>query len=113
MVTLYPVAPSQMPAFNEGVSGVRDAAMEQGWTHPWAVDVGVTGPGPTVSVAVLCSDFACLEEPEPTMAEMLAEAYGEDEATSLMEGLQGTFDAYETFIVVRRPDLSVEGTGGM
>ena len=65
--------------------------------------------GPAMSIAGFGETWADFADPDPSMEQVMTEAYGEDEAVEFFNTFSEGVDHWESFIVRHRPDLSGGG----
>lgn len=112
-VTVFYLKPGHEQDFVQAVSRFREAAPGAGWEGTYVVATHVNGGrGPAMSIVALCPDWACLAGPGMTPEQVITNAYGEGEASRILERFSGAYTHMESFIAAYRPDLSVN-VGGM
>lgn len=110
----YHLKPDMTQEFDEAVAQIHDAIVDADYAIHYAFHYPeVGGTSPAATLALLYEDYTGMEPPETSMMEIMEEAYGEEEAQAINESFAGTYTHVTSWMVVRRPDLSVTGAGGM
>ena len=109
-VTAFYLTPDGGPAFNDAIGKVIQAVSDADAPIYWSASTPRVGAeGPRISIMGMSEDWAGLAEADPTMEQVLMEAYGEDGAMEIFNQFAGAYRYYTSFIVVARPDLSTPG----
>jgi len=107
-VTTFYLNPGGEFAFNDAIGKLLQAVSDAGAPMYWSASTPRVGTeGPTISIMGMAEDWAGLAEPDPTMEQVLTEAYGEDGAMEIFNQFASAYHHYTSFIVVARPDLSI------
>ena len=108
-VTTWTLHEGKGAAFSASKKQLSDAAKAGDWPRYWSWLSAISG-GNKVYLASPFADYASMEPPEKSFAELLTEQMGSEEAA--MEALQNfsaNFKKSYYTIYVRRPDLSMGG----
>ena len=107
-ITTFHIRPDRQAQFSEAVASGTSILKEQGFPGfwVWTAPVSGGGMGPQMSLVALHTDWADMQEPNPSFEMILAQAMGEDDfrewAASFGESIRGQ----ETITRRLRPDLA-------
>ncbi len=100
--------PGQQQAFFEVVSKFHEAIVQTDFHAYYSFNWSVAGgPGDMIRLVLPYENWADMAPPETTMAAMLAEVYGPEEAQAMNERFSNTLRRSQTTVLMIRPDLSV------
>ena len=97
---------SAQPQVQESLQAYHEALVEAGIHYTILFPMVGGDDGPTMTIVTLAENFAGLEEPSPSMEEILMETHGEDGVQEVVQGFLDAVESYRSSIVVLRPDLS-------
>lgn len=111
----YMPRPDGAMTAEQGFTQVKEAALAADWPGAtWMIQQLVNGgPGPHYAVVIPTESFADMEEPSPSMYEMLVEEMGEDETNAMFEAFVGAMRSEASEMFAFRRDLSYLPAGGM
>jgi len=106
-VTDFYLLPGKQASFNEALMKFDEAIKGANVPFYYTSDVPVAGgSGPVYSIAGLSSSWAEFADPDPSMEQVMMEAYGEDEAMKIFTAFSEAIHHTENFVVRYRADLS-------
>jgi len=109
-VTVFYLVPGKQMAFQDAVMKIDEAIQNADMPFYYGSDLLVAGDsGPAMSIAGFGETWADFADPDPSMEQVMTEAYGEDGAMELFNAFSEGVDHWESFIVRHRPDLSGGG----
>ena len=107
-VLRYHLKPGQRETFFQALNKYHQAIVQTNYPIHYAFQNLVNGgPGPAVAGVFPYENWAAFQGPEQTVAQLMAEVYGQEEATAIREQLTSTFTGTESMVIRVRWDLSV------
>jgi len=107
-VTVFYLIPGKQMAFDESIRKIHDAIEGADMPFYYSSDFLVAGgSGPVYSIAGLSDTWADFADPDPSMEQVMTEAYGEEEAMQIFTAFSESVHHWESFVVRYRPDLSL------
>lgn len=104
----FSLRPGQQQPFFEVVGKFHDAIVQTDFPASYSFNWSVAGgPGDVIVLALPYESWGAMAPPEQTMAAMVAEVYGPEEAQAMNEKFNGTLRRVQTTVLMLRPDLSV------
>ena len=111
LITLH-LKPAHEQEFRQLTGKFHEAILKTNWPAHYAWTYPLSGGmGPTATLVLPFRNWADLEEPETPFPAMLAQAYGDEEATEILTAYSNCYTHFETSIVRFRPELSVMSRG--
>ncbi|MGI9625763.1 MAG: hypothetical protein ACR2QM_02925 [Longimicrobiales bacterium] len=106
-VTRYVLRSGQTAAFLGAVQQFHDAAGETGFQAEYNFEtVANGGRGDVVRLVIPLDGYADLQEPSPTVIEMMISHLGQDDATEVFDQFNGAIIRADSDLSTHRPDLS-------
>ena len=100
--------PGQQQAFFEVVNKFHEAIVQTEFPAYYSFNWSAAGgPGNMIRLALPYESWADMAPPETTMAAMVADVYGPEEAQALNERFDNTLRRSQSTVLMIRPDLSV------
>lgn len=107
-VTTFHLKPGKGQAFTEAVNKFHTAIVEHNHPTHYAFEWNVNGVnGQAVSLILPYENWAAMAGPEEPLFVFLARVLGQEELQKLGEAFDSTYHKEESFVVLRRRDLSV------
>ena len=111
LITLH-LKPAHVEEFTQLIGKFHEAILKTNWPAHYAWTYPLSGGmGPTATLVLPFRNWADFEEPETSFPAMLAQAYGDEEATALLTAYSNCYTHSETSILRFRPELSVMPRG--
>jgi len=103
----YHIKPCHMAEFNEARIRIHQATAEADWPvyYYWET-LRSGGTVPCAYLIIFHRNWAELREPEISLWQVLVDAYGEEEASSLVDSIYNSVHRIECSVMKYRPDLS-------
>ncbi len=107
-VTEFYLIPGKQQGFQDAIQKFDEAIKGAGMPFYYTSDFLVAGgSGPTFSIAGFGESWAEFADPDPSMEQVMVEAYGEEEATRIFTAFSEAVHHWDSFVVRYRPDLSL------
>jgi hypothetical protein len=106
-ITRFHIRPGQQAEFQAGVAAATQALKGTDWPGywVWADPMSGGGMGPYAELVALHDSWADMEEPDPPLLAVLAQAMGQDEMQAWLTSFTGSIRGEETTVRRLRPDL--------
>lgn len=109
LVTNYYLRPGQTAPFLGALGQFHEAAGATAFAAEYNVETVANGDrGDVVRIVTPLDSWADMEEPSPTIVEMMVQHLGQGDATEVFEQFNGAIQRSQSSISVHRPDLSVQ-----
>ena len=109
-ITLFAVTEFDLRLPNQFIGAIAKyvEALDQGnWGRPYLWQMGANGGTTAAALVIPAENWAGLAPPAKALPEMLAEVYGEQEASDLMQQLASSIRSQTSYTLRVRPDLSL------
>ena len=104
-VVAIKINPGGQAAFEAFMTRYKEAVEKNGDDRTWNVSTNAIGPVTQYTISSLMPSFAALGNPPNPLASM-AEAFGEEEAATILASVQGAIAEINGRAWIARPDLS-------
>lgn len=107
-VTRFQVKPDRQAQFTEAITVASNALKESDWPGHWVWEMPISGGGmgPWVQVVGLHADWADMQEPDPPMLAVLAQAMGQNDFQDWLTSFGESIRGQEITTLRLRPDLN-------
>ena len=93
--------------FREAITKIGEGLDRGNWGRSYLWQMGANGGTTDAALVIPAENWAGLAPPAKALPEMLAEVYGEQEASDLMQQLASSIRSQTSYILRVRPDLSL------
>ena len=110
-ITTFHIRPDRQAQFGEAVAKVTQVLKDGGWGGywVWVNPLAGGGMGPSAQVVGLHDSWADMQEPDPPMMAVLAQAMGQDDFEAWLESFGQSIRGQETIVRRLRPDMNPPG----
>lgn len=108
-VTAFRIDAENQLAMQEALGEYHSVATEGNVYHAVLAPIFGGGDGPSLLLAGFAENFAGLEEPSPSMEELMLARHGEEEMQEIVQAFLAGIESAHSYVLVRRPDLSSGG----
>ena len=93
--------------FREAITKIGEGLDRANWGRSYLWQMGANGGTTDAALVIPAENWAGLAPPAKALPEILAEVYGEQEASDLMQELQSSIRSQTSYTLRVRPDLSL------